>query len=139
MSQNIEDIISDVARQFGLNKLKQKQKDAIMVFVQGQDVFVSLPTGYGKSIIYTALPFIFDSINCIFSYVYLAYTNCSGRLVVCISPLISIMMDQRAKLTAHGLKAEYVGTAQEDPEAVQQVLTDDIQLLFISPESILNN
>ena len=63
MSQNIEDIISDVARRFGLDKLKQKQKDAIMSFVQGRDVFVSLPTGYGKSIIYAALPFIFDSIN----------------------------------------------------------------------------
>ena len=70
---------------------------------------------------------------------YLAYTDCSGSLVVCISPLISIMMDQRAKFTALGLKAEYVGTAQEDPEVVQRVLTGDIQLLFISPESILNN
>ena len=48
----------------------------------------------------------------------LAYTGCSGSLVVCISPLISIMMNQRAKFAALGLKAEYVGTAQEDPEVV---------------------
>ena len=98
-----------------------------------------------ESLIYAAFPFIFDSINgnfcyylCVFSYVYLVYTDCNCNLVVCVSPLISIMMDQRAKFTALDLKAEYVGTAQEDPQVVQQVLTGDIQLLFIRPESILN-
>ena len=68
-----------------------------------------------------------------------SFTGCSGSIVVCISPLISIMMDQRAKFTALGLKAEYVGTAQEDPGVVRRVLAGDVQLLFISPESILNN
>ena len=68
-----------------------------------------------------------------------SYTDCSGSFVVCISPLISIMVDQRAKFTAFGLKAEYVGTVQEDPGVVHQVLAVDVQLLFISPENILNN
>ena len=49
------------------------------------------------------------------------------------------MMDQRAKFTALGLKAEYVGMAQGDPAVVRRVLSGDIQLLFISPECILNN
>ena len=49
------------------------------------------------------------------------------------------MMDQRAKFTALGLKAEYVGMAQDDPAVVRRVLSGDIQLLFISPECILNN
>ena len=76
MSQNIEDVISDVTRQFSLDKLKQKQKDAIMAFVQGRGVFVSLPTGYGKSIIYTALPFIFDSINGNFCCYFVSLAMC---------------------------------------------------------------
>jgi len=59
MLQNNEDIISDEARQLGINQLKPKQKDAIVMFVQGQEVFVSLPTGYGKSIIYAALSYIY--------------------------------------------------------------------------------
>lgn len=31
-----------------------------MEFVKGHDCFVSLPTGYGKSICYALLPHIFD-------------------------------------------------------------------------------
>ena len=69
------------------------------------------------------------------------YTLCcvgsSGSTVVCISPLISIMMDQTAKFTALGLKAEYVGMSQEDPDVIHKVLSGDIQLLFTSLESIL--
>ena len=43
----------DKAREMiGLTDLKVKQKEAIRAFLEGRDVFVSLPTGYGKSIIY---------------------------------------------------------------------------------------
>ena len=37
------------------------------------------------------------------------------------------------------MKAEYVCIAQEDPRVVHWVLAGDVQLLFISPESIRNN
>ena len=60
---NVEEIISSVARQFGLDQLKPKQIEVISAFVGGRDVFVSLPTGYGKSIIYAALPFVFDRVK----------------------------------------------------------------------------
>ena len=152
MSRNIEDITIDsrditneMGRRFSLGQLKPKQMEAIIAFVEGRDVFVSLPTGYGKSIIYALLPLIFDSLkgNLIFCELYTSifvfYTDCSGSLVVCISPLISIMMDQRAKFTTLGLKTEYVGAAQEDPGVIRQVLAGNVQLLFMSPESILNN
>ena len=33
----------------GYAEIKEKQMDAILAFVSGKDVFVSLPTGYGKS------------------------------------------------------------------------------------------
>ena len=34
------------------SSLKDKQKEAIVTFVSGKDVFVALPTGYGKSLCY---------------------------------------------------------------------------------------
>ena len=36
--------------------LKQEQVQAVVEFVSGRDVFVSLPIGYGKSLIYESLP-----------------------------------------------------------------------------------
>ena len=40
--------------------LKDKQKEAIEAVLDGQDVFASLPTGYGKTIITAMLPRSFD-------------------------------------------------------------------------------
>ena len=41
-------------------KLKDKQVEAILTFLSGKDVFVSLTTVYGKSMIYGIVPVIFD-------------------------------------------------------------------------------
>ena len=35
---------------------KDEQLNALCAFVRGRDVFVSLPTGYGKSLCYLLLP-----------------------------------------------------------------------------------
>ena len=52
----------------GLKKVKKEQRRVIHSFVSGRDVFVSLPTGYGKSFCYALLPAVFDhlrsSIDC---------------------------------------------------------------------------
>ena len=40
--------------------LKEEQKKAILAVYEGKDVFVSLPTGFGKSICFQILPFVFD-------------------------------------------------------------------------------
>ena len=36
----------------GISQLKEKQEEALLTFLSGKDIFVSLPTGYGKSLIY---------------------------------------------------------------------------------------
>jgi bloom syndrome protein len=51
--------IKEAASRYGII-LKDKQYEAIFNFVLGRDVFVSLPTGYGKSMIYALLPSVFD-------------------------------------------------------------------------------
>ena len=49
------------------------------------------------------------------------------------------MMDQKAKFSPRGLKTEFIGEAQLDRDVVRRVLTGDVQLVFISPESIISN
>ena len=62
-----------------------------------------------------------------------------GTIVVVITPLISLMMDQREKFTSKGVSTEFVGEAQEDEVAVEAVIKGNIQLVYISPESLLCN
>ena len=47
-SMGLLNIIGDVSLELGL-QLKDKQVEAIQKFCEGFDVFVSLPTGFGKS------------------------------------------------------------------------------------------
>ena len=61
---NIDDAVKKVCEDIGV-VFKDKQLEAIKCFCAGHDVFVSLPTGYGKSLIYAVLPLIFDRIKLI--------------------------------------------------------------------------
>ena len=64
--------------------LKDKQVEAVKHLFEGKDVFVWFPTGYGKSICYQLLPFVFD--------VKLGRTNASlvdRSVVLVIFPLVS--------------------------------------------------
>ena len=49
--------VYDSAKELGYDRLKDK---AIMSFLGGKDTFVVLPTGYGKSVIFSVLPGAFD-------------------------------------------------------------------------------
>jgi len=53
--------------------LKDKQCEAVCHFCHGNDVFVSLPTGYGKSIIYAILPSVFDDMTGLLLFIYGSY------------------------------------------------------------------
>ena len=57
-------------------------------------MFVWLPTGYGKSLCYKVLPFVFD---------YQLKTGDNNAVLV-VSPLLSLMMDQ-----VDGVQAETAG------------------------------
>ncbi len=43
--------------------LPSKQEEAILAFLQNQDVVISLPTGYSKSLGYSLLPSIYDKLK----------------------------------------------------------------------------
>ena len=64
--------------------LKDQQVEAIKLLSEGKDVFVWFPTGYGKSVCYQLLPFVFD--------VKLGRTNAplvDRSVILVISPLVS--------------------------------------------------
>ena len=44
----------------GYDQLKDEQVNILCTFVEGRDVFVSLPTGFGKSLCYMLLPLVLD-------------------------------------------------------------------------------
>ena len=48
----LEEVIRESASRLGYKELKHEQMKAILSFVQGNDTFVGLSTGYGKSLIY---------------------------------------------------------------------------------------
>ena len=60
---DLPQIISEATKTIDIQCLKDKQLEPITAFVNGQDTFISLPTSYGKSIVYATLPFIFDKIR----------------------------------------------------------------------------
>ena len=62
----------------------------------------------------------------------------SGSLVVCISPFSTIMMDWKVKLSALGWDVEIVGESKTDKAAFDRVINGEVQLVYISPENIIN-
>ena len=54
--------LSRAATKLGYSTLLSQQERVVRAFVQGRDVFVSLPTGSGKSLCYCLLPLLFDEL-----------------------------------------------------------------------------
>ena len=52
----IEDTLQSAVTRLGFDEAKDKQKEAVVTFASGRDIFVLLPTGYGKSLCYSCLP-----------------------------------------------------------------------------------
>ena len=56
-------LIAEVAKEHGYEKLKEEQLLAIDEFVSEKNVFMSMPTGIGKSLIYGFLPAVYDRVR----------------------------------------------------------------------------
>ena len=56
------------AEEIGYSSLRPQQELAVKQFVSGNDVFVCLPTGSGKSLCYSVLPSVFDHLSVLHIY-----------------------------------------------------------------------
>ena len=84
------EMLSNVLRPLNLPSisLREPQVDALRNIVEKRKgVLVVLPTGYGKSLIFQLLPFVFDS-----------WMEVSDSIILVISPFNALMRDQSIKL-----------------------------------------
>ena len=94
-TKETKEIVARAAASLGYLSLKAEQERAILAFVSGRDVFVSLPTGYGKSFL---LPRVFDMMR-----------NVKNRsVVIVVSPLIALMREQASNFSNKGISSVYV-------------------------------
>ena len=49
------------------------------------------------------------------------------------------MMDQKSKFSLKGIVAEFIGEDQIDKTAITRVMKGQVQLVYISPESMICN
>ena len=85
-------------------------------------MFVSLPTGYGKSLCYTLLSPIYDK------------TRKVDRksIVLALSPLVALMQDQVGRITSKRISA----TCLADESKRREVKNGEYQVVFVSPETL---
>ena len=112
------------------------QQEVIFNFIRRKDVFVSLPTGAGKSLCFAVFPYPFDLLTSRVSSVG-ELTAEERSIVVVMRPLVSLMKDQIAKFSERGLACTFVGGEQEDMSTTSNVLCRRYQLVYMCPESLL--
>ena len=113
---------------FGVENLFEDQVKALRCFFQGKNIYFSAPTGYGKSLIFQAIPLIADIMrDCL--------PSSSSTLV--ISPLQSLMLDQVTKLKKIGISAAAIYAGQSE-EVLKDIEEGGIfSIILTSPESML--
>ena len=115
--------------------LKKEQRLAIQAVYGGRDVFVWLPTGFGKSVCFQALPFVFD-------YKLGLVSAQKTSIVLVVAPLVALMVDQVQSLREKGVGAVIISSGGREGRVAKALLAtedtmDRASLVFCSPEALL--
>ena len=101
--------------------LKDKQLELINTYITGRDVVGLLPTGYGKSMCYLIPPLL------------------TNKIIFIISPLISLMEDQKEKLIEKNIPvAALHGNNMHRNKEVLEIIDGNIKIVYMSPEFLVN-
>ena len=124
-----DDVKRALKDRFKLTGFRVNQLDAINATLAGNDAFVLMPTGGGKSLCYQ-LPAVVQ-------------TGKTKGITIVISPLLSLMNDQVQHLRKLNIRAATLNSAttSEERTEIQNNLKEKypeqyIQLLYITPEMI---
>jgi len=107
---------------FGFHHFRPPQQEVIERVVAGEDVFLVMPTGGGKSLCYQ-IPALHRT-----------------GLAIVVSPLISLMKDQVDALNANGVRAACFNSSLSPDEArsVSRAMdTGALDLLYVAPERLM--
>ena len=118
---NSNDLAGLLRSVFGFAGFRANQQEVCRAAIEQHDLLLVMPTGSGKSLCYQ-LPAI-----------------ALGGTALVISPLIALMEDQAAKLTALGLRVARIHSGLDraaSRQACQEYLRGDLQFLFIAPERL---
>lgn len=123
MSSNLS-LTEHLHKYFGFDRFKGQQEEAIKSVLDGNNTFVLMPTGGGKSLIYQLPAMIMD-----------------GTAIV-ISPLIALMKNQVDSMrgistedtVAHFLNSSLTKAATQ--EVKDDVMSGKTKLLYVAPESL---
>ncbi|KAF9605738.1 hypothetical protein IFM89_018134 [Coptis chinensis] len=106
-------------KHFGFSCLKTFQKEALEAWLANEDCLVLAATGSGKSLCFQ-IPALL-----------------TGKVVVVISPLISLMHDQCLKLATHGVSACFLGSGQTDNSVEHKAMSGAYGVIYVCPETVL--
>ncbi|VVB15242.1 unnamed protein product [Arabis nemorensis] len=104
---------------FGISSLKSFQREALSTWVAHKDCLVLAATGSGKSLCFQ-IPALL-----------------TGKIVVVISPLISLMHDQCLKLSKHKVSTCFLGSGQLDNLIEQKAMQGLYQIIYVCPETVV--
>ena len=108
-------------RRFGHDTFRPGQREAIETILTERRLLLVAPTGGGKSLIYQ-----------------LPATLLPGTSLV-VSPLVSLMHDQVAALTARGIRATYLASTLDGDEVRHRMAAlgrGEFQLAYVAPERL---
>ncbi len=106
---------------FGYDQFRGNQEAIIKNVLDGNDSFVIMPTGAGKSLCFQLPALLME-----------------GTAII-ISPLIALMKNQVDQMNALNIKAEFLNStlSKSDVNRIKKdTLNDALKLLYIAPESL---
>lgn len=118
----INDLLPLLKQAFGYSEFREGQAEVITAALQGQDSFVLMPTGGGKSLCYQLPALLLPQVT------------------IVVSPLMSLMKDQVDALKANGIAAEFINSSLSREDVLQifsRLRRGELKLLYVAPERLL--
>jgi ATP-dependent DNA helicase RecQ len=110
-----------LSKYWKIDNLKDKQMEIIETLISGGDVVGLLPTGYGKSLTYLIPPLI------------------KKKTMIIISPLISLMEDQKEKLENMNIPVSTLHSNNPNKtNELHEIIDGNIKIVYMSPEYLIN-